>query len=209
MQTTTAAATALHRWSGSPVPTHVALTPVRWRVWPPRNRCAWTLDMPALGAFGELVTVEYLRQFADEPDAQRLGGSELPVDVLTARSAVEVKAGLVTNGRQAQQWRLTFSDAKGEERRTLAQLSPAARKQWFARKQARIYDRKMAVLDEVRRLTGRIVEPVTITLIVDPIHRDVDLFRFDGWHQRIGWNTTETRAAYRGTFHVQRLEGAS
>lgn len=203
MQTQTAAAAALQRWSAAPAPTRVRLTPLAWRVWPPRRAVA-PLEMPALGAFGEILAVEYLRRYADEPDAQRIASSELPVDVLTARYAVEVKAGLSSNGRQAQQWRLTFSDAKGTERRTLAALSASERTAWFRRKQARIVERKTAVLDEVRRLAGRPIEPVTITVIVDAQRRDVDLFWFSGWHQRLGWNTPETRAAYRGTFHVQR-----
>lgn len=204
VQPVTAAAVAVHRWSAAHVATDVALTPIAWRVWPPL-RPPRRMEVPNIGLYGEQVAVEYLRRFAKEPDAARVGG-ELPVDLLSRRYAVEVKAGLVSNERRAQQWRLTFSEARGQERSRLQTMSAGERSQYFAAKQDRILTRKYAVLVELRRLTWRQLMPVTIALIVDAARSDVDLFWFYGWYQRIGWNTAATRAAYQGTFHVQRTD---
>jgi hypothetical protein len=43
---------------------------------------------------------------------------------------------------------------------------------------------------------------VTLGLIVDLADRTVDVYWFDGFHLRIGWQSPETRAAYRGSFTI-------
>lgn len=192
------ASKALYRWSRR-MPAAATLTPIVHRVQGRSYVVAEPFD--ELCFFGEDVAVAWMRQALGEDDAERLGGV-LPIDVLSSRHAVEVKAGLLTNSANAQHWRLTFSAARGPEAAKLEAMSDAERRQYRAAKQDRIEARKLALLDALREQSGWPLAPATLTMIVDQARRDVDVFWFEGWHRRIGWNSREAREAYRGSFAV-------
>lgn len=181
------------------MPAAARLTPIVHRVQDRRYVVAEPFDDVAF--FGEDVAVAWLRQCAEQVDAERLGGV-LPIDVLSSKYAVEVKAGLLTNSTNAQHWRLTFSAPRGAELKKLNAMDAEAQRRYRAAKQERIGRRKLALLDALRETTGWPLEPATLTMIVDQARRDVDVFWFEGWHRRIGWNSREARHAYRGSFSV-------
>lgn len=182
------------------MPAAATLTRMDERVQTRRDVIAEPFDEIAF--FGEDVAVAWLRQELGIADAERLGGV-LPFDVLCRKYAVEVKAGLLTNSTNAQHWRLTFSAARGAELAKLEKMSEEAKRRHRAAKQERIEDRKMAMLDALRVQTEWPLAPATLTMIVDQARRDVDVFWFEGWHRRIGWNGAEAKQAFRGSYHVQ------
>jgi hypothetical protein len=194
------AAKALYTWSAgvrtapravlTPTFDRVALRPDAGTVWD--DVCF----------FGEDVAVAWMRERLGERDAVRLGGV-LAVDVLSQHFAVEVKAGLATNGEKAQQWRLTFSKARGAERDRLLRMTVEGRRRYREKKQQRIMLRKEALLRDLVALTKRAIAPATLTLIVDPVRRHVDVFWFAGWHNRIGWQSAEAARAFQGSFLVE------
>lgn len=199
MQNETKVATkALYTWSSNQALPAATLRKIDARV---KTRQFRPAVMDDVCFFGEDVAVAWMRQFMTESDAARLGGV-LPVDVLSSRYAVEVKAGLLGIGPSSQHWRLTFSAARGAEMGRLENMTPEQRRVYRVGKQDRILDRKAELLRELRRMTGRWIAAATVTLIVDPSNRDVDVFWFDGWHKRIGWNSRQAAAAFRGTFAV-------
>lgn len=191
------AAKALYRWTTAQTAAAAVLTPIRHRVY---GRAHGAVGLADLCFFGEDVAVAYMRAYV-EADAARLGGV-LAVDVLSTSYAVEVKAGLVSNSRNAQHWRLTFSAERGLERSKMDRMTPGELKAYRARKKGRILTRKENLLVGLRSLTHRDIRPATVTMIVDPARQDVDVFWFDGWHHRIGWKGREADAGFRGSYHV-------
>jgi plasmid maintenance system killer protein len=153
------------------------------------------------GAVGEGLAVEYMRNYMQAPDTQPLVRTKhLPLDLISREYAVEVKGGLVSNIRQAQQWRLTFSQFVGEEAERYARMSASERAMHTATKRFNIMQRKKKFLSHLNEAFKRELTPLTITTIIDCDRREADLFVFEGWHSRIGWNAPDTEDARRGTF---------
>ena len=38
-----------------------------------------------------------------------------------------------------------------------------------------------------------------MTCIINPDTKTADIYKFEGWHDRIGWNSEEAKKAYVGT----------
>ena len=138
--------------------------------------------------------MEFLRRFMQDAGAQRTR-NRVPVDVLGDRFAVEVKTGLASNRRQSQQWRLQLSTNPARERTQIDGMTRRELARYNGLKSERHRARKEMFLKAHPGVMG-----VTITLILDMSLHLVDLFWFDGFHSRIGFNSQAAAAAYRHTF---------
>jgi hypothetical protein len=160
-----------------------------------------TLTKQETGRIGEAVILAYLRDVRGRADARQMNTSatNFPVDVIEDHAPTEVKAGLVSNGRKAQQWRLTFSKESAKEKALYETMTPEERSAWNADKRRRIRERKEKVIAQLEKETGQKITPRTMTVIINPDTQIADIFEFDGLHDRIDWRSEKAAAGYRGT----------
>lgn len=162
------------------------------------------ISKQAVGALGEKLAVAWMQR-AGIRDARplNLDRNNFPIDLIQDHEVIEVKAGLASNGSSAQQWRLTIGEPGVKEKAWLAKATPRAKERWNAKKQERIRERKDAVLKAVSKQLGRKVKPKTMTFILNPDRKQADVYMFDGWHDRIGWNSDAARKGYVGTIEYR------
>lgn len=188
------------------VPT-VTLSPAKGRALtgkPVRTR----LSKQEIGAIGENVVVAYLQsQGLHDARPMNLDRNNFPVDLVQDHKAIEVKAGFAGNGPGARQWRLTIGEPGKAEKAWLATATPEAKAAWNRAKQNAIHARKAKVLADLEKSYGRKVAAATMTCIVNPDTKTVDIYRFDGWHNRIAWGSPEAQKAYVGSFAYQQRKG--
>ena len=158
------------------------------------------------GDIGERVALQYLEHQVGESAIRlsRVKANNFPIDVVVGNNVVEVKAGLASNGRTAQQWRLTIGQPGKAESAWLARASDKAKAAWNERKQKAIVERKIKAMRAVSKETGRKLTPKTVTLILNPDKGVADIYEFKGWHQNIRWNSSQAHAAYKGSFKYGR-----
>lgn len=160
-----------------------------------------TLTKQETGRVGEAVVLAWLKA-QGFVDAGPMNSSQtnFPMDLIEDHRPTEVKAGLASNSRKAQQWRLTFSKESATEKALYATMTPAERAAWNAEKQARIRQRKQQAIGALeRRNPGTTIRPRTIAVILDPDAQTADVYEFDGFHDRIDWQSAAAQAAYRGS----------
>lgn len=163
------------------------------------------LSKSETGKLGEQVTIAYLKDRGFK-DARSLNekGNNYPVDLIQDHEVIEVKAGLVSNGERAQQWRATIGQPGVKEAAWLTKASDRAKEEWNEKKQQAVLDRKAQAIREVSKQVGHQVRGKTIALIINPHTRTVDVHEFKGFHLRIGWKSEEAKSAYRGSFKYKR-----
>lgn len=156
------------------------------------------------GKIGENIILAHLHAEGFK-DARPLNTKQnnYAIDAVQDHETIEIKTGQVSNGAGAQQWRLTIGEPGKKEKEALKKMSPAQKAKWNARKQKEIHDRKAKALGEIGKELGHPVKAATMTVLLDPGKKVADVYRFDGWHDRIGWNSEEAKKAYVGTYHYQ------
>jgi hypothetical protein len=161
-----------------------------------RNR----LSKQEAGRVGEAVIVAYLkaRGMADARPLN-LERNNFPVDLVEDHAVIEAKAGQVWVGAGAQQWRLTIGEPGKKEKAWLAAASPEDKAAWNARKQEMIAERKAKAMADLSERLGVKVKGRTMTVIIDPDRKLADVYQFDGFHNRIGWNSAEAKKGYVAT----------
>jgi hypothetical protein len=182
-------------------PASMAVKPTSERAFDGNPRPVRTpMSKQAVGKLGESIVLSWL-QGHGAPDAGHLNldRNNFPIDLIFDHQLVEVKAGLVSNGQSAQHWRLTVGEPGPKEKAWLAKASAATKARHQERKQQMILERKQQVLKEAEQAIGRKFKTATLTLIIDPDRKIADVFRFEGWHQRIGWKSEQARAGYVGS----------
>lgn len=156
------------------------------------------------GKLGEQVAAAYLnRQLKVDVQPMNDAHNNFPLDLVAGQYAVEVKAGLASNSDRATQWRLTIGEPGDAEKAWLARASARQVAKWGEAKSAAILDRKALAIKNVSKELGRRLEAKTVTVIINPDKRLVDVFEFTGFHERIGWRSEEAKKAYRGTFRYR------
>lgn len=147
------------------------------------------LSKQEVGALGESITIAYLKSLGMK-DARALNAkvNNFPVDLVQNHDAIEVKTGLVSNGPSAQQWRATIGQPGKAESEWLKRTTTEQKRRWNEKKQAAILARKTRAVRELSRELGRPVKASTIALLLNPDKRTVDVYRFSGFHLRIGWS---------------------
>lgn len=159
-----------------------------------------TLTKQETGRVGEAVVLAYLkRKGFKDARPMNTAASNFPVDMLEDHRPTEVKAGLASNSRKAQQWRLTFSKESATEKALYETMTPEERKTWNTEKQRRIHERKMKVIQQLEKQTGKKVHPRTMTVIINPDTKTADIYVFDGLHDRIDWQSPQGKAGYEGS----------
>jgi hypothetical protein len=159
------------------------------------------LSKQAAGALGERIGIAYLKsQGINDAHGLNTKTPNFPVDLIGDHQLVEVKTGLVSNGASAQQWRATIGQPGEAEQAWLKTASSSDKASWNRQKQAAILQRKSAVLSSYRKQLGQDVKGRTLTTILNPDKKTVDVFVFNGFHSRIAWNSDAAKAAYKGTY---------
>ena len=153
------------------------------------------------GKIGENVVIQYL-QDKGLKDARPLNDKKnnFAVDLIQDHGAIEVKTGLVSNGKSAQHWRATIGQPGPKEAAWLKKASPEAKARWNAKKAQKILDRKEAALKQLSKEMGKPIKGSTMTTILNPDTRTVDLYVFKGFHSRVSWNSDEAKKAFVGSF---------
>jgi hypothetical protein len=154
------------------------------------------------GKLGEEIAGAYIRH-AYGVDVNHLNyeRNNFPIDLLGDQSlAVEVKTGLASNSDRAAQWRMTIGEPGDREKAWMAKLSPEELTRWNEHKQSAIAERKAAAIAAVEADTGAHLRATTVTMIVNPDTKLVDVYEFRGFHNRIGWKSPDAQAAYKGTY---------
>jgi hypothetical protein len=118
----------------------------------------------------------------------------------------EIKTGQVSNSAAAAQWRATIGQPSKRETAWLKTASAADKARHNEAKNAAIMERKQAIVDAYSKEVGHPVKPKTLTLILDPDRGVADLFVFDGFHKRIGYNGDTARKGYVGSFRFHEGE---
>jgi len=164
-----------------------------------------TLSKQEAGALGERVVIAYLQEERGFKDASALNmeRSNFPVDLVQDHELIEVKTGMVSNGPSAQHWRATIGQPGKAEREWLATATAVEKRAWNQRKSAAILERKGKVLADWSRRHGIEAKGRTITTIINPDTKTVDLYEFSGFHLRIKWNSPEAEKAYVGSYRYE------
>jgi hypothetical protein len=149
------------------------------------------------GALGEKIILEHLK-LEGYTDAHPLNAkvNNFPVDGVQDHELIEMKTGLSTNGSTAQQWRATIGQPGPTETAWLKTASKEDKAAWNAGKQQEILDRKNAAVDNLARETGHSVAGSTMTVIINPSTHTADIYKFNGFHSRIAWNSAQAKAGY-------------
>lgn len=160
-----------------------------------------TLTKQETGRVGEAVSIAYLKTIMGRKDARAMNTAKtnFPVDALEDHVPTEIKAGLASNTRGAQQWRLTFSKESAKEKALYDSMTAEERKAWNADKQQRIHDRKEKVIKQLEKETGKKIKPRTMTCIINPDSKIADVYIFEGLHDRIDWQSEQARNGYAGS----------
>ena len=125
--------------------------------------------------------------------------NNFPIDLVRGDTVYEVKAGLVSNRRDAQKWSLTFGEPGKKEKQWLANASAASKARWYDKKGDMILVRKQKVMAELEKKIGRKIKAKTMTFIVNPDKKTADVFEFDGFHPVIRWKSEQAAAGYKRT----------
>jgi len=153
-----------------------------------------------VGAVGEKLVTEWLKM-EGKKDARSLNVkvNNFPVDLIQNHHVIEVKAGLVSNSKPAQHWRATIGQPGVKETAWLKTASKEQKLAWNVKKQQQIMERKQAAVEKIGQQLGRKVRGFTYTAIINPDTKRADLFKFEGFHARIPWNSAQAKAGYIGT----------
>lgn len=154
------------------------------------------LSKQETGRVAEAGIRAYLRDIEGISDTVGLnsGKPNESIDLFGDSMAPEVKGGLCSNSGGAQQWRITFSMELGQkEQAEYDALTPEQQKAWREKKQRACLERKLALLKKLSKERGKKINAVTFTGIVNPDTRTIDIYRTDGYHQRIGWNDPQAK----------------
>lgn len=156
-----------------------------------------------VGEAGEQLAMKVLSELeGTEFTTLNVGVNNAPVDVGGDHQAVEVKAGLATNGKTAQHWRATIGQPGKAEQALLKQMSPKEKRDHNNYKKQQILKRKNDILKEMSEIAGAEVKPVTIGIILHPDGTKGDVYKFDGFHLRIPWNKANEMGEYLGTHEL-------
>ena len=178
----------------------VTIKPTKDRVFQGKQVNAPKISKQEAGAIGENIVIAHL-QSKGMKDARpmNLDRNNFPIDLVQDHEVIEVKTGQVSNGPGAQQWRLTIGEPGKAEKAWLASASAEEKAAWNERKQQMIHERKKKALADLSKKLGKPVKSATMTVILNPETKTADIYRFEGWHDRIGWNSDAAKKGYLGS----------
>jgi len=155
------------------------------------------------GEIGERLAMHVLAERHGQPfNTLNEGLNNAPIDVAGDHRAVEVKTGLASNGKSAQQWRATIGQPGKVETELLKQMTSGQKKVHNTRKAKAILDRKNKMLKELSEAAGAPVKGQTAGVILSPDGKRGDVFLMEGFHLRQSWAAAATEENYVGTYEV-------
>lgn len=170
------------------------------------------------GKVAEGIVKQHLQRIGQQVSGGSLTVNNFPIDVIAFDKTtktwgiIEAKGGLITNTRGAQHWRLTAGEPSKAVQAWLKTASEAETAAYHAGEAGRILARKKAAL----KIAGELFPDATVkarewTVLVEPTPHGatVHLYAFDGWHRRIGWNSSRKglAKAYQGSYEVSFKSG--
>lgn len=161
-----------------------------------------TVSKLEAGAIGEKLAVHALSEkYHTSFTTLNVGINNAPIDAGGDHLAVEVKTGLATNGKTAQQWRATIGQPGKAEAELIKQMSSDEKAEYNQHKSQKIMERKSAMLAELTQIMGgQTVKPITVGVILHPSGSKGDLYAIPGFHLRLPWQTYAVESNYLGTF---------
>lgn len=180
--------------------------PQKDRVWQgsQQEKRAKKLSKLETGEIGEKIAMQALSDVIGTPfTTLNKGINNAPIDVIGNHSAIEVKAGLSTNGRSSQHWRATIGQPGKKEQKALKNMTKKEKRAHNNKKKQAILDRKDAYLQKLSAEAGKKMKGRTMTVILSPSGDRGDVFMFDGFHLRLPWKTNATEENYIGTYMVE------
>lgn len=154
------------------------------------------------GRRGEVLAAKALQEkFGAEFSLMNVGRNNAPIDVAGDSHAVEVKTGPATNGKSAQQWRITTSYTSGPKEEALIKaMTPAQKAEYNTYKQQQSMARKLSALATMSEMAGTQIKPATVGVILSADGMKGDVYYVPGFHLRLGWNAYATEEYYLGTY---------
>lgn len=150
-------------------------------------------------ALGERIFSEWAQTMGLK-DIQSLnelhGVNNYPLDLAADHMAIELKTGLVSNTRGAQQWNVKLGKPGPSEQALMDKMSATKLAAWNEKKMQAAMQRKSDALKEVSQETGTRLTGWTVGLIVNPDTQTADIHAFKGFHRRIGWKSPDMQKAY-------------
>lgn len=158
------------------------------------------LSKQQAGALGEKIIIANLHR-SGYKDAAPLNSkkSNFPVDAVHDHKVIEIKTGLVSNGASAQKWRATIGQPGKAESAWLKKASPTAKAEWNQKKMVKILERKKAAVASISKQMGLKAKGETVGVIINHDKRIADIYRFQGFHLHIRWNSPAMAKAYVGS----------
>jgi hypothetical protein len=178
----------------------ITIKPTKQRAFTGKSVNTAKISKQEAGKIGEQLVIAHLKSLGFH-DARplNLDRNNFPIDLVQDHESIEVKTGQVSNGTGAQQWRLTIGEPGKAEKAWLASAGEEEKAAWNAKKQAMITDRKKKCLADLSKKLGKPVKAKTMTVLLDPGTKTADIYMFDGWHDRIGWNSDMAKKGYVGS----------
>lgn len=136
------------------------------------------------------------------------GINNAPIDVAGDHRAVEVKAGLASNGPTAQYWRATVGQLGKNERSLVDAMTPDEKKTYYKWKNAQVLKRKNDMLAQMSKEAGAEIKPMTVGVILAPDGSRADVYAFPGFHLRMAWKQYATDEYHIGTYSTEEFKGA-
>lgn len=163
----------------------------------------------------KLRTGEIGEQFARQALAEKFGVpfvelnqgiNNAPIDIAGDHHAVEVKAGLATNGKTAQHWRATIGQPGKEEAELIKQMTSAEKRAHNVAKEQAILARKNAMLSQMSEDAGVTIKPATVGVILSEDGSRGDVYFVPGFHLRLTWQEYATEDYYLGTYDMTTVQ---
>lgn len=180
-------------------PAPLRLKPVKDRAYNGVNiETQVTLSKDTTGKVGENIVISYAR-LTGSTDARYLNleDNNVAIDLVHDTEAMEVKAGIISSKNK--RWVVSLGEPGDKEKEMLAAMSKAEKSAWNEAKRKACIDRKNAKLAELSKELGRPVKASTVTVILNPDTKTADIYKFDGWHLYIGWNSKLAKQSYVAT----------
>ncbi len=153
------------------------------------------------GRIGEKVVLDYLKNILGKSDAQFMNSEDpdFPFDLIEGHHPMEVKTGLVSNRKDAQKWRLTFSQESLEEKELYAAMSSEDKAEWNRTKVELIKERKQDIVRDIEKECKCKISPRTVGVILNPDKQMADIYMVEGVHPILRWNNSVVKGSYLGS----------
>lgn len=182
----------------------IKLAPTTERAWTGKQAAGTNpLSKSEGGKLAETIVLEHLRQTMPDvqPYVESSGGhGNEAVDMVGNHSVIEAKSGPVTNSSGAQRWAVTLGEPSKAEKEQMAGFTKEQLTAYNAMKMDKAMGRKQAVVDKVSQARDIPIQGRTVAVIYDHERKIADVFHFEGFHARIGWNSPQAKAAYVGSY---------